>query len=97
MGGKLRQTVQANRTATFSASGLRSVAWGARKDSGSGTATYKFDALAPINVNLQNAAAQPRRLVAVTNTTQGSHTIVIKNLATAGHPKATLDFIAWLN
>jgi hypothetical protein len=54
--------------------------------------------LAPVNVNLQSATAQPRRLVAVTNTNPGAHTIVINNVNTATDPnKITLDFIAWLN
>jgi hypothetical protein len=98
MGGKLRQTVPADRTATFSSSTLRNVAWGAKKDSASGLATFKFDALAPVNVNLQSATAQSRRLVAVKNTNPGAHTIVIKNVDTATDPnKITLDFIAWLN
>jgi hypothetical protein len=96
MGGGLKRTLQANRTATFGFTG-RSVAWGAKQDAGSGTATYKFDALAPVNVNLQSAVTQNRKLVAATNSFSGNHTIVITNLATAGHPKATLDFIAWLD
>ena len=96
MGGSLRRTVQANRTATFSFNG-RFVAWGAKKDSASGTATFAFDALAPVNVNLQSSLTQNRRLVAVGGGSLGPHTIVIRNLATAGHPKATLDFLAWLN
>jgi hypothetical protein len=96
MNDHLQQTLLANRTATFSFNG-RSVAWGAKRDSGSGTATFKFDAKAAVNVNLQNAAAQNRRLVAVKNGAPAPHTIVIRNLATAGHPKATLDFLAWMD
>lgn len=97
MGGGLKQTTTANKTATFSFSG-RNVAWGAKKDSASGLATFKFDALAPVNVNLQSSTTQSRRIVAVKNTTLGSHTIVINNVDTATDPnKITLDFIAWLN
>jgi hypothetical protein len=96
MGTGLMQTLLPNRTATFDFTG-RSIAWGAKKDSGSGIATFKFDALAPVSVNLRSAATQNRRVVAAKSGALGPHTVVIRNQATSGHPKATLDFLAWLN
>ena len=92
----LERPLQANRTATFSFNG-RNVAWGAKEDSASGMATFKFDAHPPVNVDLQSATTLNRRLVAVKNGAPGAHTIVIKNLGTPAHPKATLDFVAWLD
>ena len=96
MNDHLERTLQANRTATFSFNG-RNVAWGAKKDSASGMATFTFDAHPPVNVNLHSATTQNRRLVAVKNGAPAAHTIVIRNLATPSHPKATLDFVAWLD
>jgi hypothetical protein len=62
-----------------------------------GRARYRFDGSAAVNVELQSADTLNRRLVAVVNSTPGSHTFVIRNKATPGHPKITLDFIAWLD
>ena len=91
----LKRTREKNRRAKFTFDGT-SVAWGAKRDSGSGKAQYKFDGAAE-KVNLKSADKLNRRLVAVTNSTAGSHRVAIKNKATRGHPKITVDFIAWLD
>ena len=95
MNNGLKRTLAFGATATMTVN-ARAIAWGARRDTASGTATAKIDATAPVNVNLQNAVAQSRRIVFVRTFPFGSHTIQIRNLATAGHPKATIDFIAFL-
>jgi hypothetical protein len=91
---ELKRTREKNRRAKLTFEGT-SVAWGAKRNSGSGKAKYKFDG-STTTVNLHSADTRNRRLVAVTNSTAGSHKVAIKNKATRGHPKITVDFIAWL-
>ncbi len=91
----LKRTREKKRRAKFEFDGT-SVAWGAKLTSHSGKAKYKFDG-ARETVNLRSKHTRNRRLVAVSNSTTGSHKVVIKNKATHGHPKITLDFIAWLD
>ena len=90
----LKRTRKKNRRAKFTFNGT-SVAWGAKRTPGSGKAKYSFDGT-PESVKLRSRTTRNRRLVAATNSTAGSHKVVIKNKATRGHPTITLDFIAWL-
>jgi hypothetical protein len=94
--GRLKRTSADGGRARFTFDGT-SVAWGAKRNSEMGRARYRFDGSAAVNVELQSADTLNRRLVAVVNSTPGSHTFVIRNKATPGHPKITLDFIAWLD
>jgi hypothetical protein len=95
MGGQLKQTLAGGANASMTVM-ARAIAWGARRDSGSGLANVQIDGGKPTTVNLQSAVLQPRRIVFARSFALGSHTMKITNQATAGHPKATVDFMAFL-
>jgi hypothetical protein len=91
VGGTLKYSQAANKTATFTFTG-RQVGWVSVKNSSRGKATAKLDGTSA-NVNDNAATAVKRDLVYIATTSggSGSHTLVITNLGTAGTPRIDLD------
>jgi hypothetical protein len=75
----------------------RSFAWLAPKNASSGRAAVYVDGVYATTVNLYSATSRIRQVVfAASFETRGSHTITIRNLGTARHPRVGLDSLAIL-
>jgi hypothetical protein len=90
-GGSVRYTSTAGATATVSFTGRR-IAWVAPKDSTRGSADVYVDGVRAATVSLYATAAKSRLIVFNKSwTAPGPHTLEIRNLATAGHPRVDVD------
>jgi hypothetical protein len=90
-GGSLKYTTQAGASATFSFVG-QSVAWIAFLGPDRGSATVYIDGVLKTTINLNAATSSSRRVAyAFTWATNGSHTIKVVAVGTAGHPRIDVD------
>ena len=90
-GGHAKSTAASLASATFTFVG-RNVAWVAPKDRLQGRARVYVDGRLVTTVNLNSATSRPRQIAfSRAWTTAGKHTLRIVGLATAGHPRVTVD------
>ncbi|MBO0863802.1 MAG: hypothetical protein J2P16_01870 [Mycobacterium sp.] len=92
-GGSLKFTNALHAKATFGFKGF-SVAWLGVVNTNRGVASVKLDGAAPVNVSAHGTSLIPRDLLYVHGTAAGSHTLVINNSATPGHPRIDVDAFA---
>jgi hypothetical protein len=88
-GGKWRFSTHAGDTATFTFQG-RKVAWVAVRDTNRGNARVTLDGVVT-GVDTNATTFEPRAESYVGSAGGGTHTLVIKNLGTAGHPRIDVD------
>jgi subtilase family serine protease len=88
-GGKWRFSTHAGDTATFTFQG-RKVAWVAVRDTNRGNARVTLDGVVT-GVDTNASTFEPRAESYVGSAGGGTHTLVIKNLGTAGHPRINVD------
>jgi hypothetical protein len=96
LGGATAHTAGANRTATFAFNGSK-VLWVTPRDVNHGQASITVDGGAPVTVDTHNGAVQPRRAMYRAAVGNGNHTLVLKCLGTAGHPRIDVDAFYVLN
>ncbi len=96
LGGYLHSTNGRGRTATLTFSGA-SVAWVGPVGPTRGKARVYLDGVLVATVNLYRSSFQARRVVFARNLVDGSHTIVIRTLATSGHPTVAIDGLYVVN
>jgi hypothetical protein len=90
-GGHARYTTASLASATFTFTG-RNVAWVTLRNASQGRAKVYVDGHLVTTVNLFSAVSMPRQIVFTrTWSSSGSHTVRIVGLATAGHPRVTVD------
>jgi hypothetical protein len=92
LGGKAHWTRVKGATATLRFKGT-SVAWVGPVGGTRGKAQVYLDGKLVTTVNLKTAAFHPRRVVFAASVKNGSHTLVIKALGTAGRPTVAIDAI----
>jgi beta-N-acetylhexosaminidase len=90
-GGSLAYSTAAGASATFRFTGY-AVSWVAYRGPNRGSAAVYVDGIYKATVNLYSAAYQARPMVYAVNwASNGTHTIKILNLGTAGHPRVDVD------
>ncbi len=95
-GGSYRVAKAKGASASYAFTG-RTIAWVATKGTGYGKAKVYLDGRYVTTVDLRASATQWRRIVFTkTWSTAGKHTLRIVNLATSGHPRASLDALVVL-
>jgi kumamolisin len=89
-GGAAEYTNKAQATATFSFNGGK-VAWVGALNTNRGAATVSLDGGSPTTVNAYSSTNQPRTLLYTNTEAGGTHTLVVTNQATSGHPRTDVD------
>jgi VCBS repeat-containing protein len=90
-GTGFRYTTQRGASATITVTG-KSFAWIAPTNRLSGRAEVLVDGVKVATVSLWSSARHDRRVIFATSfATAGTHTVTIRNLATSGHPRMSLD------
>jgi beta-N-acetylhexosaminidase len=90
-GGSLAYSTAAGASATFTFSG-RAVSWVSAVGTSRGQAKVYIDGAYAHTVNLYSATYHARQVVFATSwSTNGTHTIRILNVGTAGHPRVDID------
>lgn len=96
-GGYVRYTTAPNATATFAFNG-RSFIWVSPKGPTRGYARVYVDGTYRALVNLHTSSFSARRVVYRASWAKaGLHVVLIKNLATSGHPRIDVDAVGYLN
>jgi len=83
-------TKLASKSATVTFSG-NEVAWVSYKDTTRGSAHVSLDGGATTGVNTHASSATPRIVVYTATTSNGSHTLQVTNVGTAGSPRIDVD------
>lgn len=96
LGGYVHSTNGRGRTATMTFSGA-GIAWVGPVGPTRGRAQVFLDGSWVATVNLYRSSFQPRRIVFARNVADGTHTLVIKTLATRGHPTVAIDGLYVVN
>jgi len=92
-GGAVRYSTALDASATYTFTGS-SFAWVAERGTTRGSAAVYLDGVYQLTVNLYSSTFQPRILVFAANwSTNGTHTIRIRNLGTVGHSRVDLDAV----
>jgi lysophospholipase L1-like esterase len=95
-GGSVKYSSASGKTSKYTFTGTQ-VAWVAVKASNRGSAAVSIDGGAATNVNTNSASTVPAVIAfAKVFATAGTHSMLIKNLATSGHPRVDLDAIVYL-
>jgi kumamolisin len=89
-GGKLKFTTAKNASAKYKFTG-RSIAWVGGMATNRGSASVQLDSTPATADNTHATTTKPRVLLYVHNMTNGPHTLLITNSATAGHPRIDVD------
>jgi hypothetical protein len=89
-GGFVKFATKAGKTATFSFTGSQ-VAWVSTIAANRGSATVSLDGGAATTVSTNGTTTQPRTVVYIKTMTSGAHTLLVKVLGTAGHPRVDVD------
>lgn len=91
-GGTARYTTAASASASFQCASCRAIAWVTDEDSAHGSARVYVDGVLKATVNTKSSS-KLNRVVAysVGWPGDGAHTLKIVNVATSGHPRATVD------
>lgn len=89
-GGSVKFATVAGKKATFSFTG-KQVAWVSTIASNRGSATASLDGGAATTVNTHGTATNPARVVYTATKAAGTHSLVVKVLGTAGHPRVDVD------
>lgn len=93
-GGHVRYATARGATATFRFTG-RSVAWVAPVGPSRGSARVYVDGVYRATISLHRSSTTSRRIVFRTSwSASGSHTLLIRVLGTAGHPRIDVDAFA---
>jgi hypothetical protein len=96
LGGAVRSTNERGRSLTYEFRGA-SIAWVGPVGPTRGKAQVYLDGDLVATVNLYRTSYQARKVVFARNIRDGSHTLVIKTLGTAGHPTVAVDMVYVLN
>jgi hypothetical protein len=88
--GSVHFATKVGKKATFGFTGSQ-VEWVSTLGSTQGSAGVALDGGLPVTVNTNAATTTTRDGVFVTSTSSGSHTLVVTNKATAGHPRIDVD------
>ena len=89
-GGFVKFATKAAKTATFSFTGSQ-VAWVSTIASNRGSASVSLDGGTAATVSTHGTTIQPRTVVYIKTMTSGAHTLLVKVLGTAGHPRVDVD------
>ncbi len=89
-GGSVKFATLAGKTAKLSFTGSQ-VAWVSTIGSNRGSATAKLDAGTAATVNTNGATLKTRMVVYTKTMTAGAHSLLLKVLGTAGHPRVDAD------
>jgi len=89
-GGSVKFATVAGKTATFSFTGSQ-VAWVSTKGTDRGSATAKLDAGTASTVSTNASALKTATIVYTKTVTAGAHSLLLKVLGTAGHPRVDVD------
>jgi hypothetical protein len=89
-GGHVEYASAAGKTATLSFTGLE-VAWVSTEATTRGSASVQLDAKPPTTVSTNASSTKKAEIVEVVKGASGSHTLVIKVVGTAGHPRVDVD------
>jgi hypothetical protein len=89
-GGSVKFASIAGKTAKFSFSGSQ-VAWVSTIGSNRGSATAKLDAGTATTVNTTGTTLKTRMVVYTKTIAAGTHSLLLKVLGTAGHPRVDID------
>jgi hypothetical protein len=90
-GGYVRKTTARGASATFTFTG-RAVAWVAPLSRSRGSARVYVDGVHRTTVSLYSSSVRTRRVVFRASwAAKGAHTIEIRGLGTAGHPRVDID------
>jgi hypothetical protein len=96
VGGKLKFTHVQNATAKYTFTG-RAIAWIGARAANRGSAAVKLDNTAAVTINTHGTPPMvPRVMLYAHSMGAGSHTLLITNKATAGHPRIDVDAFAVL-
>jgi hypothetical protein len=96
-GGSVDFSSASAKTAKFTFTGTQ-VAWVSTKGSNRGTASAQIDATAAVNVNTNNASTSAATIVfGKVFSASAKHTLTVKNLGTAGHPRIDVDAFVFLS
>jgi len=91
-GGTAKYTAAASASATFHCSSCRAIAWVTDEDSAHGSAKVYVDGALKAIVNTRSSSALNRVLAYTFEwASDGAHALKITNVATSGHPRATVD------
>jgi Concanavalin A-like lectin/glucanases superfamily len=91
-GGTARYTTAASASATFRCASCRALAWVTDEDSAHGSVKVYVDGVLKATVNTASSSTLNRVIAsAFAWASDGAHTLKIVNLATAGHPRASVD------
>jgi len=89
-GGSVKFATVAGKTAKFSFTGSQ-VAWVSTLGTNRGSATAALDGGTAATVNTQGTALKPAMVVYTKKVAVGAHSLLLKVLGTAGHPRVDVD------
>jgi hypothetical protein len=89
-GGSVKFATLAGKTAKFSFTGSQ-VAWVSTLGANRGSAAVTVDGVAAGNVSTHAAATKPAMIVFTKTVPTGAHSVLLKVLGTAGHPRVDVD------
>jgi Concanavalin A-like lectin/glucanases superfamily len=91
-GGSAKYSTAASASATFSCASCNAIAWVTDEDSQHGSAKVYVDGVLKATIGTK-AASKLNRVIAYAFqwASDGAHTLKIVNVATAGHPRVTVD------
>ena len=89
-GGSVKFATLAGKTATFSFTGSQ-VAWVSTLGANRGSATAKLDSGSATTVSTNGSTTKPAMVVYTKTVAAGAHSLLLKVVGTAGHPRVDVD------